>query len=124
MGGGVVAALVVLVLAGAGIAGLRRAWAIVDVEGRSMEPALHAGDRVPVRRVPLERVRTGDVVVVEQPGLGRPGRPGAAATTSRPAGRRWVIKRVAGVPGDPVPEAVAGVVGAVPGARSSSASSS
>ncbi|KAB8190982.1 S26 family signal peptidase [Nonomuraea phyllanthi] len=115
MSGGavIVVALALVVLAGAGLAGLRRALTVVDVEGRSMEPALHAGDRVLVRRRPLERVRTGDIVVVEQHGLGRPG---ARLRAGSPRGR-WVIKRVAGLPGDPVPEAVAGAVGAAPGSR-------
>ncbi|SDQ87325.1 signal peptidase I [Thermostaphylospora chromogena] len=114
----VLALLFAALLVGAGIAVLRRALTVVDVEGRSMEPTLRAGDRVLVRRVPFERVRTGDIVVVEQHGPGRSAvRPGAAVTSSGPAEGRLVIKRVAGVPGDPVPEAVAAAVGAAPGAR-------
>ncbi|WP_433287288.1 S26 family signal peptidase [Micromonospora sp. CA-244673] len=93
-----------LVAAGAlasAVAGLR--WArrhllLVSVVGRSMEPTLRAGDRVLARRVPLDRVRAGDVVVVRAPAAmtaGRPGRPDE--------GPGLLIKRAHAVPGDPVP---------------------
>ncbi len=69
---------------------LRRHYAAVTVRGLSMQPTLRDGDRVLVRRVPPGRLRVGDVVVA------RPGRSGGS----------WLVKRVAALPGDPVPEAV------------------
>lgn len=88
---------------------LRRRYVVINVEGQSMRPALHAGDRVLVRRRPLRHVRVGDIVVVETPAPRRAGRrPGAAARGSRSlGGHAWVIKRAAAVPGDPVPPSVA-----------------
>ncbi|WP_253781188.1 S26 family signal peptidase [Nonomuraea roseoviolacea] len=81
----------------------RGRFASVTVRGMSMEPAYRQGERVLVsRRSPL---RVGGVVVVEQPTesgewLGAPLRPGAAAKEiSR---RRWLIKRIAALPGDEI----------------------
>ncbi|WP_433497221.1 S26 family signal peptidase [Sphaerimonospora sp. CA-214678] len=107
-------------LAGAAtLMGLRRRLAVITVEGRSMEPALRSGDRVLVRRVPLDRVRRGDIVVIEQP---EPAPRHPAAAGGRPergvgdiAQRSWVIKRAAALPGDPVPAPVAAAVSADPG---------
>ncbi|MGW0588454.1 S26 family signal peptidase [Streptosporangium sp. NPDC002607] len=59
------------------------------------------GERVLVRRAPLAGVRPGQVVVVED---------------LVPSGR-WIIKRAAAVPGDPVPGEVAAAAGAAPGSR-------
>jgi len=119
-----------LALAAVGVAWLRRSWAVITVVGSSMEPTFHEGDRVAVRRVRRLGVRrtaglaaggtsglvvrrasrravsTGDVVVVRRPS-GEPGwsdqpvEAGGAAAD----GRR-MIKRVAAVPGEPVPESV------------------
>ncbi|SCG74096.1 S26 family signal peptidase [Micromonospora coxensis] len=76
----------------------RRRLLLVAVVGRSMEPTLRAGDRVLARRVPLARVRPGDLVVVRAP---------AAMTAGRPVlpgeGPGLLIKRAHAVPGDPVP---------------------
>ncbi|MBA2529305.1 MAG: hypothetical protein H0V19_04985 [Euzebyales bacterium] len=67
-------------------------WSIgpcrVAVKGLSMAPTLRPGDRLLVR--PVRRLRRGDLVVVCDPG--EPG--------------RWVVKRVAALPGQAV--AVAG----------------
>jgi signal peptidase I len=54
------------------------------VEGTSMEPAYHAGDRVLVNRLALRRraPRTGDVVVLRDP----------------EDGRRFLLKRIADSP--------------------------
>ncbi|WP_084959694.1 S26 family signal peptidase [Thermoactinospora rubra] len=96
----------IAVLAGAGglllaaatcLAVLRRRFVVVSVSGASMMPALRHGERVLVRRVPGERLRRGDVVVLREPGPCRPARP--AGTRRSP----WVIKRVAAVPGDTEP---------------------
>jgi signal peptidase I len=81
---------------------LRRRAAVVTVDGESMWPTFNPGDRVLVRRTGADRLRRGQVVVVEQPGDD-----GQWSLPQRgPIGRRrWVIKRVAAVPGDPRPEA-------------------
>jgi signal peptidase I len=70
---------------------LRRRLLVVTVRGVSMEPTYRSGDRLLVRRLRLNQVRTGQVVVVRVPGAG-PDDP----TASR------VVKRAV-VPGDPVP---------------------
>ncbi|MEU9363640.1 S26 family signal peptidase [Streptomyces avermitilis] len=79
---------------------LGRVLVSVTVRGTSMAPAYRDGDRVLVRRDrPPAR---GQVVVVEGlPPGGQPRHP-APAGESGP-GRTWLIKRVAAVPGDPVP---------------------
>lgn len=83
----VAAALVLLVRA--------RRLVVVDVLGPSMEPTLHAGDRVLVRRVPLTAVRTGDLVVVARPHTHEFGTAGP-----------WVIKRAAATAGEPIPAVI------------------
>jgi signal peptidase I len=90
--------------AGFGVWWLRRGWAVITVEGPSMEPAFHDGDRVVVRRTPRLAVSCGDVVVVDKFG-------GAVAARRERLGRpldrgRWMIKRVGAVAGDPVPDGV------------------
>jgi signal peptidase I len=82
---------------------LRRDWAVVTVEGASMEPTFFHGDRIAVRRTRPSAVSTGDVVVVELPDRYRrwlrpPGRIGNS--------REWMIKRVRATSGDPVPEGI------------------
>jgi signal peptidase I len=59
---------------------LRRAFVVVTVTGRSMEPALRHGDRVLVRRAPAGAVRPGRVVVL----------------ATRPDGP-WMVKRAVAV---------------------------
>lgn len=70
---------------------VRRRLVLVTVQGTSMEPTLHPGDRVLVHRRPLSRVRRGDVVVIEPPHARL---------------RGWHIKRVLALPGDPVPAGI------------------
>jgi signal peptidase I len=78
---------------------LRRRFAVVTVDGPSMLPALSPGDRVLVRRIGLDQVRSGDVVVFEKPGdSGWPLPP-----TGRVSGRQWLIKRAVAVPSEPLP---------------------
>jgi signal peptidase I len=77
-----------------GVGLVRRKLAVVEVAGRSMEPVLWSGDRVLVRRARLSELRPGLVAVVEMP----PGWP--------PGHREWLIKRVAALPGDPLPAGV------------------
>ncbi|GAA4956884.1 S26 family signal peptidase [Nonomuraea thailandensis] len=100
-----------LLAAACGLAGLallavrlRATYLVIRVRGNSMAPALTHGDRLLSRRTRLEALRTGQIAVVLSP---------------RPGGSRFLIKRVAALPGDPVPaevrEAVAGDV--VPAGR-------
>jgi signal peptidase I len=78
---------------------LRCRYVVVTVDGTSMEPAYRPGDRLLVRRTSAEKLRRGDVVVV------------TASPTSPTFGavgdRRWVVKRIAGLPGQVVPPEVA-----------------
>ncbi|MFC0104775.1 S26 family signal peptidase [Kibdelosporangium aridum] len=69
----------------------RRRLLVVTVHGVSMEPTYRSGDRLLVRRSRLERVRTGQVVVVQ-----------VEKAPGDPTGGR-LVKRAAAVPGDPVP---------------------
>ncbi|MGV9212715.1 S26 family signal peptidase [Micromonospora sp. RB23] len=97
---GWLAVAAVLTVATVGLLWARRHLLLVAVVGRSMEPTLRSGDRVLARRVPLARIRPGDVVVVVAPAemtAGRPTRPDAAGTPG------LLIKRAYAVPGDPVP---------------------
>lgn len=91
----VVVALVVWLLV------LRSRLLVVTVHGVSMEPTYHSGDRLLVRRARLDRVRAGQVVVVQVDGAG----------PDDPTGGR-LVKRAVAVPGDPVPPQIP-----VPGPR-------
>jgi signal peptidase I len=82
-----------LLAAVAGAVVARSRWTSATVVGRSMEPTLHDGQRVLVRRRKPSR---GDVVVFAMP-------PPAAAPAHR-------VKRVCAVAGDPVPEWLRGAV--------------
>lgn len=92
---------VVSAMSGLVRARLARRLVLVSVRGVSMTPAYQDGDRVWVRRDGL--VGVGQVVVVERPAPDHgwshaplTARAGACAV----AGRQWMIKRVAAVPGD------------------------
>lgn len=83
---------------------LARRFVVIRVDGESMEPTYRHGDRVLVRRGAA--FRRDQVVVIERPAV-----PALAQTRRRltrtgqvalPA-RHWLIKRVAAMPGDPVP---------------------
>ena len=83
---------------------VRRRLAVVEVPGLRMEPVLSSGDRVLVRRARLSELRPGLVAVVEMPQLD-PDHP--ELPPSWPSGHReWLIKRVAALPGDPLPAGV------------------
>lgn len=103
-------------LAGAAAIGarrLRRKIAVVTVRGLSMQPTLNAGDRLLIRRVSADRLRTGQIVVIE-----RPDQDGASAGRPRnwpPAGHDWLIKRLAALPGEPTPALV--LTATAPGAE-------
>lgn len=96
VGAGIAVAAAAATLAAAA----RRRLTVVVVDGESMSPALHSGDRLLVRRRATGPT-VGEVVVFRLPG--------------RPDSR--LIKRVAAVAGDPVPAAALAAVGAQPGAR-------
>jgi signal peptidase I len=87
-------AMVLLAVLGTALMILRRRFLSVLVEGSSMEPTLHAGQRVLVRRTEVADLRRGQVVVVARPADGPPPRADVPS---------WLIKRVAAVPGDPIP---------------------
>lgn len=80
---------------------LRSRLLVVTVHGVSMEPTYHSGDRLLVRRARLDRVRAGQVVVVQV----------EASSPDDPTGGR-LVKRAVAVPGDPVPPQIP-----VPGPR-------
>ncbi|NBM14647.1 S26 family signal peptidase [Streptomyces sp. GC420] len=100
---------------------LRTRLLAVTVTGSSMEPVLHDGDRVLVRRRPRV-LAPGSVVVLRPPS---PGPDGPAVDAERPGDGEDVlvlrrasksapgllIKRVAAVPGDPVPAALTACLG-------------
>jgi signal peptidase I len=77
-----------------------RRLVVVTVTGDSMMPALAPGDRVLVCRVRLGNLRRGQMVVAERPDAN-----GAWAKLPRGqvGSRRWLVKRVAALPGDPWP---------------------
>ncbi|WP_051415861.1 S26 family signal peptidase [Nocardiopsis sp. CNT312] len=104
------------VLAAAGIAvavptglllWLNRTLVAVEVVGRSMEPTFRHGERVLVRRVRARRLRVGDVAVLGQPGHDVLAHPDELLGSAPP----WVLKRVAALPGDPVPDGIPGEPG-------------
>jgi signal peptidase I len=74
----------------------RRRFVVVRVHGTSMEPALHDGQRVVVRRARLAAVRPGQLVVFAT----LAGSPGGGPPPGDPP---WMVKRAVAVPGDPVP---------------------
>jgi signal peptidase I len=83
---------------------LRRRYAVVRIDGASMEPTYRSGDRVLVHRVPVRRLAVGDVVVVERPDpAGNWWHPPLTGAVDR---RPYLIKRVAALPGDRVPRDV------------------
>ncbi|WP_327353694.1 signal peptidase I [Streptomyces sp. NBC_01304] len=77
---------------------VRRSYVVVTVSGRSMSPTLHDGDRIVVRRRTADRLSRGDVVVLRPPDI-----TGDYAPVVEGA---WNVKRVAALPGQPVPAGV------------------
>jgi signal peptidase I len=84
----------------------RRLFVVVRVVGGSMLPAFNPEDRVLVRRVAGRKVSVGDVAVLAEPRDTSWRLTPAATPRLGDAGTTWVIKRVAAVPGDAVPESV------------------
>ncbi|MEU0386592.1 S26 family signal peptidase [Streptomyces chartreusis] len=87
-----VPAVVLVVLAACGVGAVRRLL-VVTVHGPSMAPTHHHGDRLLVRRT--RTVRRGQVVVVL--------RPRSPAIWRQDRHSPLIVKRVAAVPGEPVP---------------------
>ncbi|MEU8826280.1 S26 family signal peptidase [Streptomyces sp. NPDC048636] len=90
-----------LLAVGAGAA-LRRKLMLIRVTGNSMAPTFTDSSRLLVRT--SKRVRSNDVIIFRNP-LGE----------ADPE-LRWLVKRVAALPGEPVPAEVLERVGARPGA--------
>jgi signal peptidase I len=84
---------------------LRRRLLLVTVEGTSMTPTYSPGDRLLVRRIAFSALRRGDAVVLRSPGAEIPGEP------------RYLVKRAAALPGDPVPAGVPAPGAVVPDGR-------
>jgi signal peptidase I len=89
-----------------GLALMRWRFLVVTVTGTSMTPALMPGDRVLVRRRARDGVRVGRIVV-----FGDPGSECLAWGYDPDARKRWMIKRVAAMHGDLVPEVAQPAVG-------------
>ncbi len=99
-----------LALAGA-IGYARLLLLVVSVDGQSMEPTLFEGDRLLVRRRGLRHLRRGDLVIVRPPQLHR--REVGDGRWRQAAGGMHV-KRVAALPGHPMPSGVAHPAPVVP----------
>lgn len=87
---------------------VRLRYLVTTVDGPSMEPALHSGDRLLVRRT--RRVRAGQIVVVRimPPTLDAPPPDAPAPDEKTPVTRVHpdgvlLVKRAIAVAGDPVP---------------------
>ncbi|NUW43886.1 S26 family signal peptidase [Nonomuraea rhodomycinica] len=84
-----------------------------------MLPTYRPGERLVVRRVSARSLRDGQVVVLA--GLGhRPpadGQPGERAGDEPDMSPRWIVKRVAAVPGDPIPRDTVPALRTAPGTR-------
>ncbi|WP_214324387.1 S26 family signal peptidase [Nonomuraea sediminis] len=104
-----IGALIALALTAVLVVGwLRRRYLVVTVDGESMLPTYRPGERVLVRRTPPDSLHTGQVVVLS--GFTRPGELPVP-------GPRWIIKRVAAVPGDPIPRETVPALRSAPGTR-------
>lgn len=91
-------AAVVMVVVVVVVSTIRARIIVIRVSGQSMAPTLRSGDRLLVRRGPGVEPRVGDLVVLPEPGPCRRGEP-----ARREAASALIVKRVAAVPGDPVP---------------------
>ncbi|GAA2300130.1 S26 family signal peptidase [Nonomuraea roseoviolacea subsp. roseoviolacea] len=113
----VAAACVVVALAVVWV--LRRRYVVVTVHGESMLPTYRPGERLVVRRASARSLRGGQVVVL----AGHAHRPRADGTPGDEAGEeaskspRWIVKRVAAVPGDPIPRETVPALRTAPGTR-------
>lgn len=90
-------------IAGLAYIAIRRGLLLVDVDGRSMAPAILDGDRVLVLRTGVVILRRGWMVLASPP---PPWDQYAQSPISEcaGAGTPWVLKRLAARPGDPFPQ--------------------
>ncbi|MFF4831364.1 S26 family signal peptidase [Streptomyces sp. NPDC001315] len=89
---------------------IRRRMVVITVKGVSMRPTLGAGDVLIGHRVRTSRLRSGQIVVLQKP---NPGADWATWTWPEQPGH-FMIKRLAAVPGDPVPVAARARLGRGP----------
>ncbi|WP_433510552.1 S26 family signal peptidase [Nonomuraea sp. CA-143628] len=101
---------------------LRRRYVVVTVHGESMLPTYRPGERLVVRRTSPRSLRTGQIVVLagvakgSRPGAARGSRAGAVGgSLADEAGTGWIVKRVAAVPGDPIPRDTVPALRTAPG---------
>ncbi|MFG1959413.1 S26 family signal peptidase [Nonomuraea sp. NPDC049028] len=108
---GALAGVAVVVL---GILWLRRRYVVVTVHGESMLPTYRPGERLVVRRASPRSLRTGQVVVLA--GVARGSRAGAVGgSLADETGTGWIVKRIAAVPGDPIPRDTVPALRTAPG---------
>lgn len=93
---------------------LRRRFLLVVVSGTSMEPTYEDGDRLLARRRPGRAIPVGSVVVLtghsgQEPGHYAPVKVGDRTLLLRTS--RYLVKRLAARPGDPVPPDCVAVLG-------------
>ncbi|GGP02051.1 S26 family signal peptidase [Nonomuraea glycinis] len=94
---------------------LRRRIVVVTVSGTSMTPTLQPGEKLLVRRCGITALKIGDIVVLEPPRV--PVSHEVKVLASLPTRTRWQVKRVAALPGDPIPppaQEAAGTLRTVP----------
>lgn len=96
-----------------GLALLRWGFVVVRVRGSSMLPAFQSGDRVLVRTGRRSGLRVGTVVLLRSPFSPPPEHAPWSADT-RMLASPWIIKRVAALPGDAVPENMRAATGGIP----------
>ncbi|NUR60412.1 MAG: hypothetical protein HOV87_17390 [Catenulispora sp.] len=111
-----VGALAIAAAAAAAVLWARRRLVLITVDGISMTPTYQPGDRLMVSRRLRGLPAVGQVVVVERPVPGSGWR-GLKPLDRSLDNRRWLVKRVAAVPGDPIPELVRQRLGLPDGAR-------
>jgi signal peptidase I len=92
---------------------LRRRYMVVTVRGESMLPTYRPGERLVLRRTPPRSLRTGQVVVLTEAGHSLPDAP----VDGTGAGPYLIIKRVAALPGDPIPRDTVPALRTAPGTR-------
>jgi len=97
---------------------LRRRYVVVTVRGDSMLPTYRPGERVVLRRASPRSLRTGQIVVLTEAGHTPPGARSGESLAPRPAAApHLIIKRVAAVPGDPIPRDTVPALRTAPGTR-------
>lgn len=109
---------VLVVVAGVlAVVRLRRRYMVVTVRGESMLPTYRPGERLVLRRTPPRALRTGQVVVLTEAGHSPPDAPLSGPRAPTGTGRYLIIKRVAALPGDPIPRDTVPALRTAPGTR-------